>query len=87
VELLGVERRPQEVGCEQFQDALSARSDGEHCSLDGAGLDRHVARCARCRAFVANVTRLRRMCLHAMPPLPDRTETILAALRRDDTTP
>jgi predicted anti-sigma-YlaC factor YlaD len=72
------------VACEQLQAALSARLDGEHVALDRAVLDDHLERCQRCREFVEGAIRLRRRCMHAMSPIADRTEVILATVQRVD---
>lgn len=51
------------MGCERYREALSARLDGEDEGLAAADVDRHLARCAECRAWLdtaAMVTRLAR---------------------------
>ncbi|MFJ3216814.1 zf-HC2 domain-containing protein [Kitasatospora sp. NPDC086801] len=45
--------------CAQFRTALSARLDGEPTGLPGSRLDRHVARCAGCRAWLERAGQLR----------------------------
>lgn len=45
--------------CAQFRIALSARLDGEPCGLPEVRLDKHVARCAGCRDWLARAEQLR----------------------------
>lgn len=69
--------------CEPFQDALSARLDGEALppGLDEAAVDRHVDGCVTCRAYLAGATAQHRS-LRVRPAdrVPDLTNRILAAL-------
>lgn len=44
--------------CDDIQATLSARMDGE--AVNDTILDRHVARCAECRSFLAGATAVRR---------------------------
>jgi len=39
------------VGCERWQDAISAIADGESPEIDNRLVDSHVARCTSCRSF------------------------------------
>jgi predicted anti-sigma-YlaC factor YlaD len=69
--------------CDDFQDALSARLDGEALpvGLTDAAVDAHVARCAACTAFAAgSVAQHRALRVRAAEPVPDLTDGILAAL-------
>lgn len=69
--------------CEQFQDALSARLDGEAPppGLDDAAVDAHVETCATCSAFAAGAaTQHRALRVRPAEPVPDLTNAILAAL-------
>jgi anti-sigma factor RsiW len=49
--------RPAEVApiCGLVCESISARVDGEAAPVTGAELDRHLARCPRCRAFQARL--------------------------------
>ena len=69
--------------CDDFQDALSARLDGEAppTGLTDAIVDAHVATCAACSAFASGIAAQHRA-LRVRPaePVPDLTGSILAAL-------
>ena len=72
-----------ERSCDEFQDALSARLDGERLpkGLDDAGVDAHVAGCATCSAFLAGATAQHRaLRVRAAEPVPDLTQRILERL-------
>ncbi|MGA5817482.1 zf-HC2 domain-containing protein [Kitasatospora sp. NPDC094028] len=45
--------------CAQFRTALSARLDGERTGLPSGRLDKHLARCTGCRAWLVDAERLR----------------------------
>lgn len=69
--------------CEEFQDALSARLDGEALppGLDDAAVDAHVAACAACAAYAAGTgAHHRALRVRTAEPVPDLTDRILAAL-------
>jgi predicted anti-sigma-YlaC factor YlaD len=68
--------------CDDVQDALSARLDGEAlpAGLDDASVDGHVATCVACAAFAAGAAAQHRS-LRVRPAeeVPDLTASILAA--------
>ena len=71
------------ASCEQIQDALSARLDGEAPpkGLDAAVVDEHVTGCAACSAFLAGATAQHRaLRVRAAEPVPDLTQRILERL-------
>jgi anti-sigma factor RsiW len=49
-------RRQQTTACEQAGQWISLRLDGELSELEGAGLDRHLERCAVCSTLAAELT-------------------------------
>ncbi|MGH3621620.1 MAG: zf-HC2 domain-containing protein [Sciscionella sp.] len=64
------------VNCKTCREALSARIDGEPEPAEA--VDRHLASCSACRSWYARAEHLRRtMALHAAPPVPDLTTSIL----------
>jgi predicted anti-sigma-YlaC factor YlaD len=68
--------------CDDVQDALSARLDGESLppGLDDDSVDDHVATCAECSAFAAGAAAQHRAVrVRPAEPVPDLTATILAA--------
>lgn len=68
--------------CDDIQDALSARLDGEALppGLDDLLVDGHVATCDVCAAFAAGAAVLHRsLRVRAAEPVPDLTDTILRA--------
>jgi predicted anti-sigma-YlaC factor YlaD len=70
------------MGCDDIQDALSARLDGEDLppGLDDELVDRHVGGCARCAAFAAGAAAQHRVLrLRPAEPVPDLTSAIIAA--------
>jgi predicted anti-sigma-YlaC factor YlaD len=69
--------------CEEFQDALSARLDGEALppGLDDATVDAHVVGCVACTAFAAGTAAQHRAIrVRRAEAVPDLTNAILAAL-------
>jgi predicted anti-sigma-YlaC factor YlaD len=67
--------------CQQFQEALSARLDGEDPVVAPAELDRHVATCAACAAYAAGIGVVhRRSSVRPAETVPDLSARILAAL-------
>jgi predicted anti-sigma-YlaC factor YlaD len=69
--------------CEQIQDALSARLDGEAPTkgLDDSAVDDHVAGCTSCTAFLAGATAQHRaLRVRAAEPVPDLVNRILERL-------
>lgn len=74
-------RKSPPIGCEEAQEAVSARLDGEwHPSL-GAALEEHLANCYACREFQADVASLeRRGRLRSPQPVPEDSVATLAPL-------
>lgn len=71
------------MDCEHTRQALSARLDGEDAGPDGARLDQHLAGCAACTAWAADLGVLHRLVrVRAAEPVPDLTAAILAAAPR-----
>ncbi|MFJ9691114.1 zf-HC2 domain-containing protein [Kitasatospora sp. NPDC101183] len=68
--------------CAQFRTALSARLDGEPTGLPEARLDKHLARCGGCRAWLerAEGLRARTGAQAADGPGPEWTAGLLARL-------
>jgi len=70
--------------CEAATEAMSAHLDGEPSPLSVAWLTEHLVDCASCRAWYKGAVELRRHTrLTLLPPIPDLTETILAAAAED----
>ena len=73
------------MNCRRAQAALSERMDGEHLSSRLAvALERHVARCPRCSAFLRDSERLRAT-VRIAPAIavPDLVEPIMTAVARE----
>jgi predicted anti-sigma-YlaC factor YlaD len=69
------------MDCERYLEALSARLDGEDVGIPVAALEEHLAGCPRCRAGAERTERVWRAArLHPAEPVPDLTDTILAAV-------
>jgi anti-sigma factor RsiW len=65
--------RPLHRSCERVREQLSIAQDGELSQLEAAHLDAHLARCASCRAFGAElgaVTRVLRTTPLEEPSFP-----------------
>ena len=70
--------------CDRFREAISARLDGEPLGMPSAELDGHLTGCASCRNWAADATAVtRRARLAPVPPVPDLTAAVLAALPRE----
>ena len=82
----GDDRSGVSIPCETFQDAISARLDGEPlpAGLDDGAVGAHVATCVACAAFATGVAAQHRA-LRVRPaePVPDLADAILAALPAD----
>lgn len=66
--------------CVRWQEAISARADGEDPGVEGALLDAHLARCPSCRVFAASVEgSRRRLSLHVATPMPDLSRRVAKA--------
>ncbi|WP_326834948.1 zf-HC2 domain-containing protein [Amycolatopsis rhabdoformis] len=73
------------MDCSDLREALSARIDGEDPGLPDDVLDRHVAGCPACRAWVERASALRRVTLiREAPRVPDLTERILTEVPAPD---
>jgi predicted anti-sigma-YlaC factor YlaD len=68
--------------CEEFQEAISARLDGEPTPIAEPTVAAHVARCAECRAFEASAVALHRsLRVRTAAAVPDLTAAILATAK------
>lgn len=66
--------------CEPFQNAISARVDGEELGLAVDDLEQHLVTCAGCRSYESAAIALhRRVRVRAAEPVPDLSEAILVA--------
>ena len=74
------------MGCERWQDAISARADGEDPGIDERLVDAHLARCAACSTFAAAIEGSRRRLVVRpaveMPDLSRRMAKTAALLDR-----
>jgi predicted anti-sigma-YlaC factor YlaD len=70
--------------CDPWREALSARADGEAPTIDVRLLDAHVATCASCREFAANVHEVRRGAFDVARPARDLSGSVVAAARAAD---
>jgi predicted anti-sigma-YlaC factor YlaD len=70
------------VGCETIREALSARADGEATADDIAVADTHLAHCAACRSFAADLEYVDRMVrIRPAEPVPDLVASVTARAR------
>jgi predicted anti-sigma-YlaC factor YlaD len=77
--------RPGGAACERWRDAISACLDGEDPGLEPALVDAHLARCARCRSFAADVTAARPgQRIGEADPVPDLSWRIRRAVAASD---
>ena len=69
------------MDCDRCRAAISAQLDGEDPGLGRATVESHLAGCAGCRDFATGAARVHRM-IRVTPaePVPDLTESILAAI-------
>ena len=69
------------MDCDRCRAAISAQLDGEEPGLGRATIESHLAECAGCRDFATGAARVHRM-IRVTPaePVPDLTESILAAI-------
>src|SRR5262245_6128133 len=71
------------LDCSHWREVASAALDDEVTADEQASLDRHLATCAACRAWVLQAQSLGRvMRVREAEPVPDQTAAILA--RADD---
>lgn len=67
--------------CEEYREAISARLDGEPGGVAADDLERHLGLCRACRAYRDEAAGLHRQIrVSQAPPVPDRTQQIVAAL-------
>jgi predicted anti-sigma-YlaC factor YlaD len=72
------------ITCDECRTGVSARLDDEDPGCPSAALHAHLARCAGCRAFESEATRLHRVSrVTAAPEVPDLTPRVLAAIGRE----
>ena len=72
------------MDCSDARIAISARLDGEASDLDSERLDAHLASCANCRSYTADLQAAhRRLRLNAAEPVPDLTRQIFAAINAE----
>jgi predicted anti-sigma-YlaC factor YlaD len=73
------------VSCARWQDAISARLDGEDPGLATELVDAHVARCPACQRFASAAARVRgRQRLGAAPAVPDLSRRVRRAVAAAD---
>jgi predicted anti-sigma-YlaC factor YlaD len=66
--------------CEDFQEAISARIDGEELPIAAAAVDAHLATCVTCTEFAARAQMLARTVrVRQVDAVPDLSPAILAA--------
>lgn len=71
--------------CDPWLEAISARADGEPSPIADRLVDAHVATCAGCRAFAANVHDLRRAAsVDVAPAQADLSGAVVKAARLAD---
>jgi predicted anti-sigma-YlaC factor YlaD len=69
------------LSCDDARGAVSARLDREEMAWPATVVDRHVAGCAPCRAWVVSAEELHRQVrLAAAPRVPDLSGRVLAAI-------
>ena len=69
------------LSCTRFEEAISARVDGEDPGLADEVIDAHLARCQRCAAFAGAASEHhRRLRVRAAGPVPDLTQQVLSAI-------
>lgn len=66
--------------CGQWQEAASARRDGEDPGVPLEALDAHLDECAECQGFAARTGELDTLVAAAATPVPDRSTDIMAAV-------
>jgi len=73
------------MSCDPWLEAISARADGEDVQIDARMIDAHIATCASCRTFAANVHGLRRSAsIEVAEPMPDLSGVVVKAARLAD---
>ena len=71
------------LSCEQCRDAVSAQIDGEATGVARESLVAHLRACRRCRDFATALHRLDDVLPADGLTAPERSDEILAAVRRD----
>jgi predicted anti-sigma-YlaC factor YlaD len=66
------------VRCDRFQEAVSARLDGEPLGMSAAALDHHLAACPDCAGWADDAARVTRLARLDVRPVPDLTDHITA---------
>jgi predicted anti-sigma-YlaC factor YlaD len=70
--------------CDQVQESISARLDGEPAPLPPEVVDDHLAECRECRTWTLDVERVQRTArVSVAPVMTDQTERFVAAVRAD----
>jgi predicted anti-sigma-YlaC factor YlaD len=65
------------MGCERWQDAISALADGEDPGIDERLIDAHTARCAECRLFATAIDgSRRRLAVQPAAEMPDLSRRV-----------
>jgi predicted anti-sigma-YlaC factor YlaD len=73
------------MSCDPWLEAISARADGEAGPIDARLVEAHLATCASCRAFAANVHDLRRAAaIEVIETMPDLSGVVVKAARLAD---
>jgi predicted anti-sigma-YlaC factor YlaD len=76
------------IECARWQEAISARLDGEDPGIDPALVDAHLARCWRCQAFAADAALALVACpsqrTGAAAAVPDLSKRIRSAVAASD---
>ncbi len=65
------------MSCDRLTEAISAAADGEDPGMDGRLVDAHLARCASCRQFAADIEANRRTRVREALPMPDLSRRIM----------
>jgi predicted anti-sigma-YlaC factor YlaD len=66
------------MSCDRWTDAVSAMADGEDPGIDPRLVDAHLARCASCRSFRADVEAMRRpLRVGPAPAVPDLSRRVV----------
>ncbi|MDO8362392.1 MAG: zf-HC2 domain-containing protein [Actinomycetota bacterium] len=65
------------MSCERWQEAISARADGEPAGIDERLIDAHLSRCTDCRMFEAAVAgSRRRLIIQPATAMPDLSRQV-----------
>ncbi len=69
--------------CEQVRTALSARLDGHEPGPPAGEIEAHLAGCPACETWQQDAARLTRLVRARLAPVPDLTDSIMAAVAAD----